>query len=465
MTIAQGRALMPDLIVTHLSAAAELAATDALIDVAWSLSPVIEEHSPGCVWLDLTGMQRLHRHEFGEGAAELDFEQATAEEIARRVCQIGLEAAIGIASSKEIAHLAAQCGGLRPIAAGREREFLDWMPFELTGLASSDLIDRLKRMGLRRLGDLARLDSRAIGSRLGEAGVALARLGRGEGSAVVVARSRAEIFREAVEFEYGIETLEPLTFILRSIVDRLCTRLRVRGLAAGDLTLSLGLADRRRDDRRVAVAAPTIEPQVLLTLLRLSLEAKPPAASIETIQLTTEPRRLRPMLNDLFLPPAPATDRLAVTVARIASLCGPDYVGTLLPAASYRPEAVRVGVFAPSPAGHQVSTRQTETHGTIAPIALRVVRPAEEVEVLCERETPAFVRGRKISARVISSAGPWRRQGEWWAIDAGDPPSWQANRPSAYARDYYELALADGAVYRVYYDHHLQIWFVDGVYD
>ena len=45
---------------------------------------------------------------------------------------------------------------------------------------------------------------------------------------------------------------------------------------------------------------------------------------------------------------------------------------------------------------------------------MRTMRPAEEVEVMCMRETPEFVRGTNVCARVVSAAGPWRRQGEWW---------------------------------------------------
>jgi hypothetical protein len=76
---------------------------------------------------------------------------------------------------------------------------------------------------------------------------------------------------------------------------------------------------------------------------------------------------------------------------------------------------------------------------------------------------------------VVSAAGPWRYQGEWWAeassaplqsdCDNGMAGDWQASAPSAYARDYYELALADGGVYRVYCDRYSMQWFVDGVYD
>ena len=33
---------------------------------------------------------------------------------------------------------------------------------------------------------------------------------------------------------------------------------------------------------------------------------------------------------------------------------------------------------------------------------------------MCTREIPEFVRGKNLGARVISIAGPWRRDGEWW---------------------------------------------------
>ncbi len=85
--------------------------------------------------------------------------------------------------------------------------------------------------------------------------------------------------------------------------------------------------------------------------------------------------------------------------------------------------------------------------------------------MLCLGERPQFVRGKRVCARVISSAGPWRRQGEWWSAATGEEQAGPVARPAAYARDYYELALADGGVYRVYYDHQRGQWFVDGVYD
>jgi nucleotidyltransferase/DNA polymerase involved in DNA repair len=480
MTVAQARALVPDLIITHPSPAAERSAADALLDVAESMSPVAEEGTPGCVWLDLTGVERLYRYSTGvEGSAD-DVENSIAEELIRRARRIGLEAAAGIGSNKEIAHLAARCGGARVIVTGMEREFLDWLPLDLLELAPNGQGDEvelmLKRLGIRRLGDIARLDSRALGSRLGRYGIQLARLARGEGSATVIARPRAETFAESAEFEYGIESLEPLGFVLHSMLKQLTERLQMRGLAAGDLTLSLGLADHRHDSRQVAVAAATTEARSLLTLLKLHLEKSPPPAAVEMIRLTVAARARRPAQNDLFLPAAPAPDRLEAAIARIAALCGPERVGTLVPADSYRPEAIRLNKFAPPPPPQSAERRlsqDTRTRPAMAsdstPIVLRAIRPAEEVEVMCTRNSPEFVRGNNICARVVSAAGPWRRQGEWWAAAQGSGdsacPTWPNNSSTAYNRDYYELALADGAVYRIYCDLSTGKWFADGIYD
>jgi protein ImuB len=502
MTVAQARALIPELAVINASPAAERAAADALIDVAQSISPVVEEAIPGCVWVDLTGSERFYRHtrdagktarstrnpdDIGDGdEACVAVEEEIAAELARRARRIGLDAAVGIASDKEIARLAARCGGVRVIGAGRGREFLNWMPLDLLDLGVSacgdDLELVLKRLGIRRLGDLAQLDARAVGSRLGSHGAELMRLARGEGSARVAARPRAEVFAEALELEYGIETIEPLAFEMRAMIARITERLQLRGLVASDITLSLGLADRRRDERRVAIAAPTIEVRALLTLVTLNLEAAPPPAAVETIRLTIAPRAARPAQSDMFLPPAPAPDRLEAAIARLAALCGPERVGRLAAAESYRPEAVRLGRFEPPAAPEQSAATSPRTAPAsalaingIVRMVMRTMRPAEEVEVMCTRETPEFVRGANVCARVVSAAGPWRRQGEWWAEGANgeaddvagrdDVRATVASAPATYARDYYDLALADGGVYRVYCDLNSAKWFVDGMYD
>src|SRR5438105_4933716 len=129
MTIAQARSVLSNLIVVSRSEAAERSAIDALTDVALCVSPLVEPGTDGRVWIDLAGLGRLY-----------ESEEALAREILRCVdrVEISMEAAVGVASNKEIAELAARCGGIRIIEAGQEREFLDWLPLDVLDLNGED---------------------------------------------------------------------------------------------------------------------------------------------------------------------------------------------------------------------------------------------------------------------------------------------------------------------------------------
>ncbi len=550
MTIAQARAISGALAIAASSDAAERSAISALIDVAESISPVVEAGAPGCVWLDLEGLGRI----YASG-------DEVASELQRRVRRVGMEAAIGIGANRTVAELAARCGGMRVVAAGLERQFLDWLPLDVLplgkGAGGEDLEITLARWGLKRLGDLARLDPDAIGSRLGRRGVELVRLARDGDSRPLAPRPRAETFAEAVELEYGIETLEPLSFVMRAMLERLAERLELRGMVAGDITLALGLDGHRNFSRRIAVVAPSNDVRAILTLINLSLEHEPPPAAVESIRIETSPRAPRPAQSDMFLPPAPAPERLETTIARLAALCGPGNVGAIIAENSHRPEAYRVETFAPPPPSPVADPPVAKD---VAQLVLRAIRPAAEIEVICSRTGPEFVRGANLGARVVSWAGPWRRDAEWWRDPSPAPsrkraanakhdpgegsatpadtayaatkgaaecrclspsgrgradgagagpipaPAWARadrahamSRPQAaesvrcapdiraatlplsrgaqralpspclgegpVARDYYEFALDDGGVYRVFRDLTTARWFMDGVYD
>jgi hypothetical protein len=425
-------------------------------------------------------------------------ETGLAQEALGRVARLGMEAAVGVASSKEVALLAARCGGARAIAAGREEEFLNWLPLDLLKLDGGadgdgvDLEQTLARWGIRRLGELARLDIRAVGSRLGARAVELMRIARGECRTPLIARRETENFAETVELEWGVDSLEAMGFVMRAMLERVVERLKLRGMAAGEIALALELDGRRRDIRRVALPAPTNEARTLLALILLNLEAAPPAAAVEAIRITVEPRAPRAAQADMFAPPCPAPERLHVMLARLAALCGPDRVGTLMPRNSHLPGAVELGPFAPrlalapAPALSQTGTAalQNETSALVdrvavkspaaagaivAQLAVRAVRPPHQVEVLCARGgAPEFVRGANFGGRVVSCAGPWRiAAAAFHASHIGhiNNDDGDHRKVPGTARDYYDVALEDGGVYRLLCDLRSGEWYVDGIYD
>jgi protein ImuB len=182
---------------------------------------------------------------------------------------------------------------------------------------------------------------------------------------------------------------------------------------------------------------------------------------VTTVALSAVPALVRASQLGLFAPPGPAPERLATTLAQLTALCGPDRVGAPAPVDTHRPGAAAVVVFSPDPApsrGGPVSPDPALSRGgppvsASCRLVVRVLRPPRPVDVFTERDAPTFVRGPGFGGRVVGAAGPWRLAGEWWS-------------PRPLARDYYDLELSDGGVYRCYRElSDGGRWLVDGVYD
>jgi protein ImuB len=443
LSAAQAQAIASAVVVRVASADAARAAHAALADVAYSFSPRVEDGAPGTVYVDADGLSALFADE-----------RALAQAMAQRAAALGLEAQVGIAGSKIAAELAARDGGgVMVVAPHAEWQLL--APLSIDRLAPDpQLRATLQRWGVRTLGALAALPASALATRLGPEAAALARRARGEDATPLAPRPLPLDFEESAQLDWGVDALEPFLFVVRGLLDRLIARLEIRGLVCGDLRLSLGLADRGRDERTVTVAAPSNATKPLLTLLRVHLETHPPRAAVESVRLAAVPERLRAAQLDLFRPAGPAPAQLAATLARLNALCG-DATRVAAPglADSHRPEA-----YAVQPLVTDGRSAQPPPGDDQRRIALRAIRPPLALEVFCRRDQPDFIRPAvattplACSGRVVALAGPWRLHGEWWTA-------------ATLHRDYYDAQLTDGGVYRVYFDRQVQRWFLDGSYD
>lgn len=454
-TAVQAAAVCADLVLRPVSSEAERAAQAALCDVADSCSPRVEDTSAGLVYLDCTGLGSLH-----------ESEQKLADSLRARAAQVGLDARVGIGSSKIMARMAAY--GADEVAVIRREEewrFLGPLPIDMLE-PDAALRKTLGRWGIHRLADLAALPASAVATRLGPEGAILARRARGEDDHPLISRPAPVQFEETAELDHDIETVEAFGFVARALLDRLTMRLQLRGLLCGDLRLSLRLSNRGRDERTVSVAAPGNDTKALLALVRLSLEARPPAAPVETIRIAAVPERLRLAQLDLFRPAGPTPQNLSLALARLTALCGAERVGSPAEIDSHRPDAYRVVPFAPRPADSFPLERSAQPAAAKHLTAtLRAIRPPHPLEVFTDRGEPDFVRLASdpphptldpnryaCTGRVVSSAGPWRIRAEWWSSDPVH-------------RDYYDVQLSDGVIYRLFYDRRQRTWFVDGVYD
>jgi protein ImuB len=340
-------------------------------------------------------------------------------------------------------------GAFRVVARGEQAAFLAGLPLLALDL-SDELQQTLRRFGLNTLGDVSRLPPGPLAARLGPEGAVLWRLARGEDGAALAPRPAPARFEEGEELEWDAQSLEPLLFVWKALLDRLAQRLRARGLMARELLLQLRLANASWDERTLHLAAPTREVAPLLQLLRLTVEGNPPSAGVTAVRLGVTP--VPEVLDQLPLFGARTTSptQLAAAVARLSALVGPDHVGQPVCPDRWTPFAAEVTRFAPPPAP---AVPPTPPNAEVA-LAARALRPPRTAEVRCDAAgTPLLVIGEgALGGRVVASAGPWRTVAEWWT----DAPV---------ALDSYDLEVAGGLLLRASRELASGAWWIEAVYD
>jgi protein ImuB len=362
------------------------------------------------------------------------------------------------------------------------------------------VLELLRRWGLRTLGDLARLPEAALSARLGAAAARWQRVARGEDLEPLVARPPEAPIEETLELDWPIEGLEPLSFVLARVLDPIAQRLEARDEAAVLLLLAFRLASREVVSRRIELPAPMRDPKVLRTLVLLHLDAHPLEAGIDRVTIRVEPARAPVTQFSLLARALPFPEQIATLVARLTALAGERCVGAPALVDSHRPGAFAMQVFAPA-TGERASLVVPEARaeggpapeGRPAALAIRRFRLpiAARVTVKDGRPVRVVTERRSLSGGVVEqAAGPWRTSGAWWRngerrTESGERETENGlprrspqrdghpnrvegrrrEREGGWDRDEWDVALADGALYRVFRDRATARWFVDGIID
>jgi protein ImuB len=466
LTPSQAMARCAELIIKPRSPAQEESATEVLLQTAYAFSPNIESTAPGVCTMELKG---LAFHSDGNAVEQW------AGRMVEVLAQYYMEAKVGLAATPELALLAARAAnpilaltptGSHPMGE-RERDsaFVDgnhrgaFESFSISSLEPPvEILEILRRWGIRTIGELLALGKDSVAERLGPAAVELFNRISPDSPRPLKLVAPAEEFAEQMEFENEIETVEPLLFALRRFVEQLSRRLELIYLVVAEFHLQLGLSSGAKYERRFKIPAPTGNIEILFRMLQTHLETVRTDSPIILLQLSAKPARPEARQFGLFESTLRDPNQFAETLARLTALCGPDRVGTPQLETTHRPDAFKVGqAFQPAGPGDFSAARQNT--GPESPVnsqtgksalPLRRFRPPLPSHIEFRDEKPALLRSHVFIGPIVETRGPFFSSGNWW--DSGH-----------WAREEWDVETSDGSLFRIFRSS--DGCFVEGIYD
>lgn len=213
---AQGRC--PHLVMVAHDPVRDARAYEPVVAAVEELTPGVEVIRPGVCAVAAKGPVGYYGGE----------EQAAERLVEHVALQCGVEAQAGIADGSFAALLAARRGQIVP--AGATAEFLAGM--DVSTLDRPELVDLLRRLGIRTLGDFAALPAGDVLARFGHDAAYAHRLASGRDDRPLVARTPPPDLVVTGEYDPPLERVDMAAFAARTLADRLHERLAVHGLAA-----------------------------------------------------------------------------------------------------------------------------------------------------------------------------------------------------------------------------------------
>jgi protein ImuB len=285
----------------------------------------VEPAEPGCVYFETRGIERL------AGGLE--------QVLMRALDAVGeeWEPRVGAAGRRFAALAAATVAPPgRPVVVddGETRLFLEPFPLHLLPLGP-ERREELSELGLKRLGELARLPGPAVADRLGADGANAWRLARGEDDSRVEPRRPPAELAETLAFPEPIANELTLARALVVLIERLLARPERAGRVPRQLALSAKLVGGGSWRRSLTLREPTAEPDRLRLALASRLAELPaPTAELRlelgelTDSVGTQAELVRPRGSRL-------KERLREGLRQVRAAAGIDAVCTVVEVAPW----------------------------------------------------------------------------------------------------------------------------------
>jgi len=452
MPLADALSFLPGLATAVAEPAKDAAALRRLAEWCSRYSPWTAPDRVDGIRIEITGSAHLWGGE-----------EALAADLATRLDRRHIAGRIAIADTLGAAWAMARFAeGKSPVILlpGDCRNPLIPLPVEALRL-DPPTTQGLRRVGLKRVGDLSGMPRDALTRRFGE--MVVRRLDQAQGDLPEPLSPLGEAPTRRVRLSFAEPIVDPADLLRATerLVEDLVPRLAQEGIGARHLDLAFHRVDGRVERIRLGTARPSRDPRHLVALFKERLDTVDPGLGIEDVILAAfavEP--LPPEQIGLAgHTPTNETNGIAPLLDRLCNRLGFAAVSRLEPRESHIPE--RSSVRVPVASAH--------SHASVAPAPdkpprpIRLFEPPEPVEAfwLLPDDPPFRFAWRRRRHRVTRADGPERIADEWWRPEgpgAGDA-----------IRDYYRVEDEEGRRFWLFRaglhggDQSLR-WFVHGVF-
>lgn len=438
LTSTQAKARCDKIIFRIRSAQQEESAQEILLECAYGSAAYIESTALGVCTIDLRGLPLLQANNLSERL------ELWGAQLRRRLEEFHFTAHVGIALAPALAFQAAS--GNKAIHYVSDPKAF-WASLNLEHLCSTpELADILRRWGITTVAAFLALGKDKIAERLGADGMQLFDAARADKIRPLNLTAPKQIYEEFFEFENRVETVEPLLFIIRRLLDSLTRRVGLAYLVVQDITLSLKLESGTAHDRTLKVPAPTRDVAVIFRIIHNYLENVRTESAVVALSLRAKPCPSETQQFQLFETAVRDPNRFFETLGRLNALLGPDRVGTPLRRDSFKPDD-----FSLEPISNTSASESDAglANATARGLMLRRFRPPLPTEVRLKDGQPTSIHNSRGSATVLYSQGPYRISGHWWE--------------NVWSREEWDIETKQGDLFRLIREN--QLWFIDGAYD
>ncbi|MGB1215933.1 MAG: Y-family DNA polymerase [Pikeienuella sp.] len=393
-----------------------------------------------CPWVGLEGKDGLvmdvsgATHLFGGEAAML-------ADMRLRLMRAGLSVQIGLADTRGAAWaLAHYSEGIAP--SDTALDTLADLPVAALRIEDSISIG-LQRLGLRSIGDLAKVARAPLTRRFGPG--LLLRLDQALGA------QSEEISPYADPPHYAVRMTLPEPIGLLSdvmagterLLVQLCAKLKKQEMSARNLCITLRRVDQGHQQVDLRLARPLRDPQRILPLFERGLSEVDAGFGIDQLRLVATQVETLPV-QQISHVSGGGKDKLDDLISRLGTRIGLENIQRFLPADSHIPE--RGFIVAPVIYSHPESGWACTQP---RPICLF---PSEPITGTGARPPTRF-RWRGMSLTTGHATGPERITPEWWLEDE----NWRSG-----LRDYWRVETREGRRLWLFYTPQDPGWFVQG---